>query len=277
MWICPKCRETLTPSQSSWSCSNNHHFDIAKEGYVNLLLANQKRTKDPGDNNNMINARRAFLERDYYLPLAEKLAQLIRENTSASEALALYDIGCGEGYYLDRVHRSLQQYNIALSSGGSDISKHAIQKASKKYKNCHFAVASNAQLPIASNQVDALIQVFAPAHQEEVIRVLSETGIWLQVSPAAAHLKEMKEHIYSTPEEHQASNLDIPGFTVAHQEILTYNIDLETLADRKHLLMMTPFYWSSDESKIKAITEGLTSATVAFHIKVFSKASLHCA
>jgi 23S rRNA (guanine745-N1)-methyltransferase len=261
----------LTRVQSSWTCCNNHHFDIAKEGYVNLLLANQKRTKEPGDNNDMINARRAFLERDYYLPLAEKLANLIRENTSPSQEMTLYDIGCGEGYYLDRVRQSLQQHNINPISGGSDIAKNAIQKASKKYKNSHFAVASNANLPIASNQVDALLQVFAPVNQQETLRVLSNSGIWLQVSPGAEHLQELKKQIYSTPEEHQPSNLDIAGFNLAHQEILTYKVDLEELTDRKHLLMMTPFYWSTDQEKIDITINNLNSITISFHIKIFAK------
>lgn len=271
MWICPKCRDTLMPDQSSWTCSNNHHFDIAKEGYVNLLLANQKRTKDPGDNNKMINARRAFLEQDHYLPLAQKLAQLILKETSTCQNMTLYDIGCGEGYYLDRVRHSLEQHNIKLISGGSDISKNAIQKASKKYKKCRFSVASNAQLPIASGQVDALLQVFAPAHSQEARRALSPTGIWYQVSPYAEHLKELKEHIYDKPEEHAISNLEVEGLKLHHNEILTYKINLNAHTDRKNLLMMTPFYWSTDDEKISNVINKLESITVSFHIKLFCK------
>jgi 23S rRNA (guanine745-N1)-methyltransferase len=271
MWVCPKCQSVLTTETSSWACSNNHRFDIAKEGYVNLLLANQKRTKEPGDNKEMINARRLFLEQNHYLPLADKLSSLIQGHFTKSQDITLYDIGCGEGYYLNHIHQSLKEQGLSLSSGGSDISKNAIQKAAKKYKECKFAVASNANLPLASNEVDAFLQVFAPSNSNEVSRVISDDGIWLQVSPGAEHLKEMKEQIYSTPEEHSVSSLDIPDFMLQHQEILAYKVNLSRLEDRRHLLMMTPFYWSSKQDKIDIIVKALRSITISFHIKVFSK------
>ena len=37
LWTCPLCREPLVHEQNSLVCVSRHCFDIASEGYVNLL------------------------------------------------------------------------------------------------------------------------------------------------------------------------------------------------------------------------------------------------
>ena len=61
--LCPVCKKILHKSDKVYSCENRHSFDIAKEGYLNLNLKNSQNT---GDNTEMIRARKAFLEKDYY-------------------------------------------------------------------------------------------------------------------------------------------------------------------------------------------------------------------
>ncbi len=51
---------------NSYRCAENHQFDCAKEGYVNLLPVQHKRSKDPGDNAEMMQARRQFLDAGHY-------------------------------------------------------------------------------------------------------------------------------------------------------------------------------------------------------------------
>jgi 23S rRNA (guanine745-N1)-methyltransferase len=75
--ICPLCRTPLTLENKSQRCANGHSFDIAKEGYVNLLLVQQKKSKEPGDNPEMVKARREFLQAGYYQPLCNAASQLI--------------------------------------------------------------------------------------------------------------------------------------------------------------------------------------------------------
>ena len=40
-FCCPVCGEKLEISGKSYVCSNGHCFDLAKSGYVNLLLSKQ--------------------------------------------------------------------------------------------------------------------------------------------------------------------------------------------------------------------------------------------
>ena len=53
-YICPICKKSLTLKSKSYRCENNHSFDEAKEGYVNLLPVQYKHSKDPGDNKAMV-------------------------------------------------------------------------------------------------------------------------------------------------------------------------------------------------------------------------------
>lgn len=48
MFTCPICKESLQLNGKSLVCENNHCFDYAKQGYVNLLPVQQKKSLHPG-------------------------------------------------------------------------------------------------------------------------------------------------------------------------------------------------------------------------------------
>ncbi|MDE6730498.1 MAG: methyltransferase, partial [Oscillospiraceae bacterium] len=58
IWSCPVCKKLLADHGKLLACESNHCFDKARSGYVNLLPVKQKRAKLPGDNPEMIRARR---------------------------------------------------------------------------------------------------------------------------------------------------------------------------------------------------------------------------
>ncbi len=51
--ICPVCEAQLARVSNMLKCPQAHSFDIAREGYVNLLLAGRKRPKALGDTREM--------------------------------------------------------------------------------------------------------------------------------------------------------------------------------------------------------------------------------
>src|SRR5882724_7875626 len=102
---CPFCQGALEEMGKSLVCPNRHSFDIAREGYVNLL-----RKKLPGDTREMLVARRAFLERGFYQSLSDVLNQLVVTRIQEMEqAVYILDAGCGEGYYLGRLWHVLEE------------------------------------------------------------------------------------------------------------------------------------------------------------------------
>lgn len=262
-----------------------HSFDQAKEAYVNLLLAQHKNSKDPGDNKDMVNARRGFLAKDHYQPLANTIADLLLEHSPKDDidanGLSVLDAGCGEGYYLDKITNNiLNRYSDAIKpnilASGIDISKPAIQKAAKKNKSTpwcdfHFAVASCFNLPLTDQSQNVIIQIFAPAKSEEVLRVLQNKGVWIKVSPASDHLYELKNMVYDNPAKHEVDNTSPAEFNLLSQQELRFDISLTHLSDRQNLLMMTPFYWTISEDKKQKLLKHLQVTQAHFDVRVLQK------
>ncbi|MEG2266271.1 MAG: methyltransferase, partial [Acinetobacter sp.] len=93
--MCPVCREQLKLNERTWRCDNQHSYDVAKQGYVNLHVVQHKHSKNPGDTPESVQARRTFLSAGHYAPLQQAVVEKIRELRIEN----LLDIGCGEGYY----------------------------------------------------------------------------------------------------------------------------------------------------------------------------------
>ena len=56
--ICPICGNELNQMSKSYCCENQHSFDIARQGYVNLLTVQQKHSLVPGDTREQVLSRR---------------------------------------------------------------------------------------------------------------------------------------------------------------------------------------------------------------------------
>ena len=72
--ICPLCGQTLATGTSPWRCPNGHCFDVARQGYVNLLPVQQKHARHPGDTPAQVAARKRFLDAGFYAPIRCELA-----------------------------------------------------------------------------------------------------------------------------------------------------------------------------------------------------------
>lgn len=249
IYCCPVCGNPLTLDERRYHCEQNHSFDIAKEGYTNLLLANQKNSDDPGDNKQMIASRREFLNLGHYDPLSNALNSLI--TPVVSDNFALLDVGCGEGFYLWKLRqeltKSLSETNYTLY--GSDISKWGVKSASKRDKASHFSVASLYHLPIQDESVDCLTRVFAPKSYGEFARVLKDDGLFISVVPASAHLMGLKEIIYDNPTLHpDQHDSEIDEFFMLHEQVRkSYPIVLQGTENILNLIKMTPYYWTMSQ------------------------------
>lgn len=267
---CPLCHQPLTLNDKTFKCENNHQFDMAKEGYVNLMPAHHKRSKDPGDNKEMMQARRRFLEGNYYDPMRQEVARLCSKYTEGTSH-QLLDIGCGEGYYTDQVQQSLQAQDENAVTFGLDISKVAIRYASKRYSLCQFSVASSHRLPFSDQSLDAILRIYAPCKAEELKRVVKDNGVVITVTPAGRHLFQLRERIYQDVRLHSEEPEDIEGYELEHQQQLNYMMDL-TDGAAFDLLQMTPFAWkATDELREELKSATLFRCEADFMLRVYRK------
>ena len=234
---CPVCSHLLIKEQNTYKCENNHTFDLAKEGYLNLLL-NAKKTS--GDSKEMMAARRDFLAKGYYEKLSDRVNQRLKKSHLTDQAIL--DIGCGEGYYLSRFQKEIAPK--ASNFYGMDISKLGIRMAAKKNPMIHQLVANFAKLPFKDKSVSTVLSMFAEYSVPEIDRILTDDGNIIIVRAANNHLIELKNIIY--PEIHEkvktSSIKTFPGFCV-EQENFSYKVTIQSTEDLLSLLLMTPHYW----------------------------------
>ena len=273
-YLCPICARPLSAQDKSLVCEQRHQFDLAKEGYVNLLPVQNKKSKNPGDNKEMMQARREFLDQGFYQSLSDKVNSIAQQALIAVNAPSILDLGCGEGYYTHRLAQAVATLNDANTTpqiAGLDISKSAIRYAAKRYKTISFCVASAYNTPSANASQDLVTRIYAPSQDAELARIIKVGGYLLTVTPAAEHLFELKQKIYQTPEKHDMTFEEIAGFVVVEQQRLTEEITLTQAKDSKNLLEMTPLAWKmNDEQKAQLYATDLT-LTLDFNITLYKR------
>lgn len=261
---CPICHSPLTLTDKTFRCENNHCFDRAKEGYVNLLPVQFKHSKDPGDNKAMVMARRAYLEKSFYQPLIEALLAL--RDKYGNESDVILDAGCGEGYYTAQ-HK--QENNSVY---GVDIAKNAVKIAAKKHKSCNFSVATLSQLPFEDDFFNWIFSIYAPILETEFTRVLNANGYLVTVTPAEHHLIELKEMIYQDAQLHDTDKTPITALKLIEQSKVHYTIDFTQGDDVLNLLSMTPFaFKASEQTKSNIAQLEKFSCQAHFHIRIYQK------
>lgn len=235
VFACPHCRMVLRDTPTGAACANGHSFDRAREGYLNLLVGGRLPSQTvAGDTPDSLAARRRFLHAGNYAPIAAALADMV-----GSPAGAVLDAGCGEGYYLSCID--------ARHRFGLDVSKRAVQMASRLLPEARFVVASSYRLPVLDGSVDTVMSVFAPRPFEEFLRVLTPTGRWVTVTPGGDHLREMRPARDNEPGskslQRRAQRNHTPN-GATHAQRVSFELDL-TPESAVDLFSMTPLRWQA--------------------------------
>ncbi|MGN7501568.1 MAG: putative RNA methyltransferase [Alphaproteobacteria bacterium] len=260
-------------------CENGHSFDVARQGYVNLLPVQDKRSKSPGDTKDMVKARQEFLNLGYYNDIAAYTAQIVRDALSENQKNMILDAGCGEGYYLDYILQELQQdaRNGQCGLIGYDISKWAVIEACKRNKaDITWLVATNRRPPIAANSLTQIISMFGFPVFDMFAQLLKADGQVLLVEAGNNHLLEIKQHIYSEIKPHaHTSKIEAAqqaGFAVGEKHNLSYTATLKHLDDFYHLLKMTPYFYKMDDADKEALSKSCNNITIDVDFIIFHKA-----
>ena len=251
--ICPLCGEVLNKTDHSYLCPNRHSFDIARQGYVNLLPVQQKRSLQPGDTKEQVQSRRAFLDGGFYAPIAEALCNLAKGYTGP-----ILDIGCGEGYYSSRLQEKMGTELIGL-----DISKEAVRFAAARYKSAQWLCASAARLPVSDNSVGLVTSLFALTIPEEFRRVLRPDGAYIQVLAAEDHLMGLKSIIYPELKHKEKDSVpEIPGFRLVESRALRFDFTVEG-QQVQNLLSMTPHVYRISKEGAERLRQTQTLSDTA--------------
>jgi 23S rRNA (guanine745-N1)-methyltransferase len=208
---CPVCAGAVRLDGGQLACRRGHRFDIARQGYVNLVAGRPgPRT---GDTAEMVAAREAFLARGHYRPIADAIASLaVRDpgrdpggdggglavdpagGTGRDKDGLVVDLAGGTGYYLASVLDSLAGRYLAGPYGVClDLSAPALRRAARAHPRA-AAVGADAwgSLPLADGSAGLLLSVFGPRNAAEITRVLAPGGTLIIAAPGADHLGELR-------------------------------------------------------------------------------------
>lgn len=288
--LCPYCQSPLLPDAKTWLCDGSlnakgtrHPFDVARQGYVNLLPVQNKKSKDPGDSQESIDARHRFLSQGLYQPLQQLIASLVNLNPEQSAGSAnsplntstWLDVGCGEGYYTGAIAEALSATDthhsclIAL-----DISKPAVattargakqnqqlwyqveaDKSNTKITAIYPMVASASHLPLVDNSLDAISTIFSPILPEEFARVLKSGGRLLIAKPDSGHLQSMREALFDEVRPHDSDKF-LEELAPYFKEVTTHKVSADLVLEKQalaDLLTMTPYSYRAKAEKREAL------------------------
>lgn len=186
---CPICSMVLRGLHgTSVHCTQNHQFDFARSGYLNLLVGHQRYQYG----RELFAARRKVFAAGVYDPLIAQISSVL--GGSPVPKPIILDAGCGEGSLVARLSQRLPKANFV----GIDISRDGIQMAAAQPDEILWLVADLAQLPLQTASVDFILNVLSPANYREFQRVLRPGGLILKVLPGSDYLQEIRERLGGT-------------------------------------------------------------------------------
>lgn len=200
---------------------------------MNLLLAGQRRSRQPGDSEEMVTARRRFLASGAFDPLSDALAAAVaRERPSV-----VLDVGCGEGRHTRKVPAP-----VVL---GVDVAKAAVAVAARAHPDGWYAVASAADLPLDDEAVDVALDVFGPVVPAELARVVRPGGVVLAVHPGRRHLEDLRTMVYADARPHDVKPplRGAGGFVEVGSVSVSFPLVVTDTAQLEDLFTMTPYRW----------------------------------
>ena len=253
--ICPICGKELNKMDRAFVCPNRHSFDMARQGYVNLLVVNQKHSLNPGDTRQQVLSRRAFLDAGFYRPILDTLIETARELEISGPIL---DVGCGEGYYCAHLADSL-----GAELTGFDISKEAVRCAAAKYKGHTWLTATAAHIPVRDGSAQLVTSLFALTLPEEFSRVLAQDGYFFQVLACQDHLLGLKSIIYPELKFKEKDSVpELPGFRLVKSVPIRFTFTVEG-EQIQNLFSMTPHVFRIGKEGAERLknTEILTDTT----------------
>ena len=244
---CPLCHGALSLTGKSLVCDKRHCYDIAKEGYVNLLPPGKRSNAKTGDDREMLKSRRTFLSGGYYDPISKRAAETAEEALSPTASFIFADAGCGDGYHALNIEKHFKARGISTLGIGLEASKSGAAMAAKLAKaggsSSFFAAANIFDIPLADGSVDCVFSMFAPVPDSEAYRILSDDGVLIVCSSGSYHLWEMRKVLYGEPRLSPPLNRTPDGFAPVSHSSLSYEFTLDTQDLIAALFTMTPFYW----------------------------------
>jgi 23S rRNA (guanine745-N1)-methyltransferase len=181
---CPVCGGSLRHADRTLACPSGHAFDVARQGYVNLISGHRRHQ---GDDARMVAARERFLSAGHFRPLSSALAELTAAHAPDDDGIVV-DLAGGTGHHLSAVlDAAPHRYGLCVEASTS-----ALRRAARAHPRA-AAIGADvwAPLPVRTGAASVVLSVFAPRGVAEIERILGPGGVVVVATPLPAHLGEL--------------------------------------------------------------------------------------
>jgi 23S rRNA (guanine745-N1)-methyltransferase len=255
--VCPVCRADLVAEPATLRCPTGHSFDVARQGYVNLLAA-LGRPPLNADDASAVAARVDFLTAGHFVPVVGELAAMA---AACWPAGLIVDAGSGPGHYLGAALDAVPgAVGLAL-----DSSVAALRRAARVHQRA-AAIGWDVteRWPVRDGAAGVVLNVFAPRNAAEYARVLRRDGRLLVVVPGPGHLGELVDRlgligVDAAKPARLAATLD-PFFELVGEKAVGYHVDL-TRDQVRAAVAMGPNAWHLSADVLAERVAGLPELT----------------
>ncbi len=170
-------------------CAAGHRFDLAAQGYVNLLGRAAPAAADTAD---MVAARVEVQAAGFHRALTDTLVDVVVGALPGVSRPVIVDLGAGTGHHLAAVLDAIDAtVGIAI-----DLSKYAARRAARAHPRMAAVVADVwGPLPLGDACAEVVLTVFAPRNRIEVARILRPGGHLIVATPDTEHLHPLVERL----------------------------------------------------------------------------------
>lgn len=272
LFRCPICHASIqVKNLQSLVCLNNHDFNIAKQGYVNLATKQAKTKYDK----QLFQARKEVMqENKFFNPLLQKVSEIIIDHLNDyPETFTVVDMGCGEGSHLSSICKIIQsQTKKELVGIGIDLSKEGIIEATKQERDHIWAVADIANAPFKDEQFAVILNILSPSNYEAFERLLKTNGLLIKVIPQSNYLKELREAFIEKENLKTYSNEKTVNHFQKHFHLnerfrLTYTTILSRQT-MESLLHMTPLTWNISKERMDTFLKEINEKKITVDLDI---------
>lgn len=267
---CPVCGAPLALEGRALRCAAGHSFDVARQGYVNLLRGGVR--LEGYDRASFMDRRRVFAA-GLYEPIAAALAEAVSVHAPSGQRVSpsavesgpgsaphapgscptprVLDAGCGEGYFARELRR-----RVGARVAAFDISKDSVQlaAAADAGDGIVWFVADLASIPVRPASADCVLNVFSPANYAEFRRALAPGGVVVKAVPTPRHLQELRAAAAGQLAHAAYENDRVLGHFAESCALIerrtaggAFAVDAETV---RALAAMTPLFFHVDAARV---------------------------
>ena len=268
------CDNLLERRDAGLFCSSGHHFDQSKGGYWNLTQPQDKKSLDPGDNDDAVLARHRWLERGHATGLVDAIGRWLKNDTDSGRSVSSHpnqrtlDLGCGEGTFGPALFGDTPDDYC-----GIDLSRRAIKLAARRWPEATWVLANaDRVLPVTDSSIGCVMSLFGRRPIKEISRVLTDDGVCVVAVPGEEDLIELRTRVQN--EGHRRSRWEqvvdemrAAGLELTEHRLWTQRVELNVEEISDALAMTYRAARKSQQQRLASVSS--TKVTLAADLMLF--------